>query len=135
MLKGLEGSVAPRPAAVPVKAEISRDDSQPSDEARSSCKLELQKPLKAIAGQLLANMEVTIRCCVFVAGAGWTKKQKDGQVHMSEAADLIGGFLQASQASLGSSKSLVDLSGEGEAVTGMFSWFGNARARSACAPR
>jgi electron transfer flavoprotein alpha subunit len=53
---------------------------------------------------------------LFVAGAGWTKKQKDGQVHMSEAADLIGGFLQVSQASLGSSKSLVDLSGEGEAV-------------------
>jgi electron transfer flavoprotein alpha subunit len=53
---------------------------------------------------------------LFVAGAGWTKKQKDGQVHMSQAADLIIGFVQTSQASLGSSKSLVDLSGEGQAV-------------------
>lgn len=53
---------------------------------------------------------------LFVAGAGWTKKQKDGQVHVAEAAELILGFVQAAQASLGSSKSLVDLSGEGQAV-------------------
>ncbi len=53
---------------------------------------------------------------LFVAGAGWTKKQPDGQPHVSEAADLILGFLNATQASLGSSKSLVDLSGEGQAV-------------------
>lgn len=53
---------------------------------------------------------------LFVAGAGWTKKQKDGQVHLQQAADLILGFVQGAQASLGSSKSLVDLSGEGQAV-------------------
>jgi electron transfer flavoprotein alpha subunit len=53
---------------------------------------------------------------LFVAGAGWTKKQKDGAVHMERAAELILGFLRASEASLGSSKSLVDLSGEGHAV-------------------
>jgi electron transfer flavoprotein alpha subunit len=53
---------------------------------------------------------------LFVAGAGWTKKQKDGQPHVEEAAQLILGFLNESQASLGSSKSLVDLSGEGQAV-------------------
>ena len=45
---------------------------------------------------------------LFVAGAGWTKKQPDGQVHPSEAGDLILGFLRATGASLGSSKSLVD---------------------------
>jgi electron transfer flavoprotein alpha subunit len=53
---------------------------------------------------------------LFVAGAGWTKKQADGQTHVPEAAELILGFLNASKASLGSSKSLVDLSGEGQAV-------------------
>jgi electron transfer flavoprotein alpha subunit len=53
---------------------------------------------------------------LFVAGAGWTKKQADGAVHAAEAGDLILGFLNAAGASLGGSKSLVDLSGEGQAV-------------------
>jgi electron transfer flavoprotein alpha subunit len=53
---------------------------------------------------------------LFVAGAGWTKKQPDGAVHSADAEKLILGFLHATQASLGGSKSLVDLSGEGEAV-------------------
>jgi len=53
---------------------------------------------------------------LFVAGAGWTKKQSDGAVHAAEAETLILGLLRAAQASLGGSKSLVDLSGEGEAV-------------------
>ena len=53
---------------------------------------------------------------LFVAGAGWTKKQADGQTHPQQAADLILGFLHQSRASLGGSKSLVDLSGEGQAV-------------------
>jgi electron transfer flavoprotein alpha subunit len=53
---------------------------------------------------------------LFVAGAGWTKKQPDGQVHVEEAGELILGFLGASGASLGSSKSLVDQGGEGNSV-------------------
>ncbi len=53
---------------------------------------------------------------LLVAGAGWTKKQPDGQAHAAEAEQLILGFLQQAQASLGSTKSLVDLSGEGQAV-------------------
>jgi len=53
---------------------------------------------------------------LFVAGAGWTKNQADGQPHPADAARLILGFLQLAQSSLGGSKSLVDLSGEGEAV-------------------
>jgi electron transfer flavoprotein alpha subunit len=53
---------------------------------------------------------------LFVAGAGWTKKQPDGQVHAAEAQDAILGFLRATQASLGGSKSLVDQSGEGQPV-------------------
>jgi electron transfer flavoprotein alpha subunit len=53
---------------------------------------------------------------LFVAGAGWTKKQKDGATHTAEAANLILGFVNSAHASLGSSKSLVDLSGEGQDV-------------------
>jgi len=53
---------------------------------------------------------------LFVAGAGWTKKQPDGAVHVEEAQQLILGVLRGAQASLGGSKSLVDLSGEGQAV-------------------
>lgn len=53
---------------------------------------------------------------LFVAGAGWTKKQKDGQSHTPHAAGLILGFTQAAGASLGSSKSLVDMSGDGQAT-------------------
>ena len=53
---------------------------------------------------------------LFVAGAGWTKKQPDGQIHAAEAGELILGFLRATSASLGSSKSLVDQGGEGEPV-------------------
>ena len=53
---------------------------------------------------------------LFVAGAGWTKKQPDGQVHAAEAESLILGFLRAADASLGSSKSLVDQSGENQEV-------------------
>ncbi len=53
---------------------------------------------------------------LFVTGAGWTKKQKDGQIHTTEAAALILDFIHKTESSLGSSKSLVDLSGEGQAV-------------------
>ncbi|MGD0479876.1 MAG: hypothetical protein ABSA42_06880 [Terracidiphilus sp.] len=53
---------------------------------------------------------------LFVAGAGWTKKQPDGGVHVEEAGRLIRDFLRASGASLGSSKSLVDQGGEGNSV-------------------
>ncbi len=53
---------------------------------------------------------------LFVTGAGWTKKQADGRTHVPEAEKLIRDFLQLTRASLGSSKSLVDQSGEGQAV-------------------
>jgi electron transfer flavoprotein alpha subunit len=53
---------------------------------------------------------------LFVTGAGWTKKQADGKPHVKEAEALILGFLNKTRASLGSSKSLVDLSGEGQEV-------------------
>jgi len=53
---------------------------------------------------------------LFVAGAGWTKKQADGQTHVPEAEKLILEFLDCARASLGSSKSLVDLGEEGQAI-------------------
>ncbi len=46
---------------------------------------------------------------LFVAGAGWTKKQADGAMHLDDAAATITGFLAKAGASLGSSKSLVDM--------------------------
>ena len=53
---------------------------------------------------------------LFVTGAGWTKKQADGQVKLAEAETLILDFLRLSRSSLGSTKSLVDLGGEGQSV-------------------
>jgi electron transfer flavoprotein alpha subunit len=53
---------------------------------------------------------------LFVAGAGWTKKQADGKPHPEQAEALILAFVRASGASLGSSKSLVDQAGEGQKV-------------------
>ncbi len=53
---------------------------------------------------------------LLVTGAGWTKKQADGQIHLKEAEAAIMSFLRHTKASLGSSKSLVDQEGEGQAV-------------------
>jgi len=53
---------------------------------------------------------------LFVAGAGWTKKQADGKPHIDQAEPLILDFLRVSGASLGGSKSLVDQTGESQTV-------------------
>lgn len=53
---------------------------------------------------------------LFVTGAGWTKKQPDGEVKTAEAETIILDFLRLTRSSLGSTKSLVDLGGEGVAV-------------------
>jgi electron transfer flavoprotein alpha subunit len=58
---------------------------------------------------------------LFVTGAGWTKKQADGQAHVPEAETLIRDFLKKTRASLGSTKSLVDLGGEGVQVLSFLS--------------
>ena len=58
---------------------------------------------------------------LFVTGAGWTKKQADGQTHVPEAEKLIRDFLGLARASLGISKSLVDLGGEGQAILSFLS--------------
>ena len=53
---------------------------------------------------------------LFVAGAGWCKKQADGAIHIAEAEKTILGFLEKAQASLGGSKSVVDQQGEGASL-------------------
>ena len=58
---------------------------------------------------------------LFVAGAGWCKKQRDGATHTPQAEEIILGFLGKAGASLGGSKSLVDQSGEGAAVISFMS--------------
>ncbi len=66
-----------------------------------------------------AEDQQTIRpdaAVLFVAGAGWTKKQADGKIHSARAGELILSFLRGSKASLGGSKSVVDMQGEGEAA-------------------
>ena len=52
---------------------------------------------------------------LFVAGAGWTKKQRSGEFR-TDAEQLILGFLDKTKASLGGSKSVVDQATEGQAV-------------------
>jgi electron transfer flavoprotein alpha subunit len=58
---------------------------------------------------------------LFVAGAGWTKPQMDGQVKVKQAEELILAFLEKTNASLGGSKSMVDLSSEGQEVLSFMS--------------
>jgi electron transfer flavoprotein alpha subunit len=74
---------------------------------------------KVIGFEAPASDQQTIRPdaeLLFVTGAGWTKKQSDGQIKTSEAETIILDFLRLSRSSLGSTKSLVDLGGEGVAV-------------------
>lgn len=76
-------------------------------------------PQQGAAGEQDAPDGATIRPdakLLFVAGAGWTKRQPDGQIHAAEAGNLIVDFLRCSGASLGSSKSLVDQGGDGSPV-------------------
>jgi electron transfer flavoprotein alpha subunit len=58
---------------------------------------------------------------LLVAGAGWTKKQSDGETHVPEAEKILLDFLDQTQASLGSSKSLVDQDAEGQQVISFLS--------------
>jgi len=53
---------------------------------------------------------------LLVAGAGWTKKQADGNIHVDDGANLILDFLAKTRASLGGSKSAVEMGGEGAAA-------------------
>jgi electron transfer flavoprotein alpha subunit len=106
----LETSVFPAWSGEPGSAPVETVAVDLPDSAKRTRFVEVRAP---------KSDEQTIRPdanLLFVTGAGWTKKQSDGQVHCADAAELILGFLRKTQSSLGSSKSLVDLSGEGQAV-------------------
>jgi len=93
---------------------------EPAPVALELVEVELPLPRTIVTGFRTPALDAqTIRPdakLLFVAGAGWTKKQPDGQVHANDAAQLIQNFLRASGASLGSSKSLVDQGGDGQPV-------------------
>jgi len=88
---------------------------QISDDCRRTTVIGIRKPA-ADAQTIRPDAHL-----LFVTGAGWTKKQADGQAHVPEAEQLIRSFLKLSRASLGSSKSLVDQSGEQQAVLSFLS--------------
>jgi electron transfer flavoprotein alpha subunit len=94
------------------KAEVKLLDVPLSDAAKRTAFSGVRAP---------SNNAQTIRPdakLLFVAGAGWCKKQSDGKTHLPEAETAILEFLRNSGASLGGSKSLVDQTGEDQAVLG-----------------
>jgi electron transfer flavoprotein alpha subunit len=105
----LESGCAPAWSGAPARASVE------TVAASGATRTTIQGVHSPQAGQETIRPDAKL---LFVAGAGWTKKQSDGAVHAVEAEQLILGFLNASKASLGGSKSLVDLSGEGQAVLG-----------------
>jgi electron transfer flavoprotein alpha subunit len=109
-LIALEGGIAS-------VAEVSNRQAPVSIENLS---VDLTLPRTQVTGfEAPASDQQTIRPdadLLFVTGAGWTKKQSDGQVKLAEAESLIRDFLRLSRSSLGSTKSLVDLGGEGQSV-------------------
>lgn len=82
---------------------------QPAGESRTSVK----GVLSSTGGDQTIRPDADL---LFVAGAGWTKKQTDGSLQHKKAEDLILNFINKRKASLGSSKSMVDLSSEGQEV-------------------
>ena len=100
-----------------IRAPFTGENASPSIE---EVNVELPATRTAVTGfRVPAQDAQTIRPdakLLFVAGAGWTKKQPDGQVRAGEAGTLILNFLRKSGASLGSSKSLVDQGSDGQAV-------------------
>ena len=106
----VEGGAAPAFQGAPGSASVGKVEVALTEAAQRTNVEGLRSP---------ASDQQTIRPdaeLLFVTGAGWTKKQPDGQVRIDEAIVLIRNFLARTRASLGSTKSLVDLSGEGQAV-------------------
>ena len=95
-----------------VKAEVEKIDIPLSAEAQRTTFVGVRVP-NSNAQTIRPDAKL-----LFVAGAGWCKKQGDGKTHVPEAETAILDFLRNSGASLGGSKSLVDQSGESQAVLG-----------------
>ena len=103
------GTLVPFDGA-PGAAEVTRLSVELPEEARRT---EVKEILEPPAGEQTIRPDAEL---LFVAGAGWTKRQPDGDSHVDKAETLIRGFLKVSKASLGGSKSMVDLAGEGQKV-------------------
>lgn len=92
----------------------------PGEANVQSVPVQIPQSRTVISGVRIPNKDAqTIRPeakLLFVAGAGWCKKQSDGKTHVPEAEKAIFNFLQCSGASLGGSKSLVDQAGDSGAV-------------------
>jgi electron transfer flavoprotein alpha subunit len=106
----LDGGVTPAWSGAPGVASVCRLDVPVGDDLRRTTVLREES---TAAGESTIRPDSRL---LLVAGAGWTKKQKDGQTHTAEAGELILDVLHGAQASLGSSKSLVDMGSEGDAV-------------------
>jgi electron transfer flavoprotein alpha subunit len=106
----LEPGTQPAWSGAPGSAAVEKVTVELAEAHRRTATVGLRQP-PADAQTIRPDAEL-----LFVTGAGWTKKQADGQVHLAEAEQIIRGFLGLTRASLGSSKSLVDLGGEGQAV-------------------
>jgi electron transfer flavoprotein alpha subunit len=101
------------------QAAFSAEGAAPALEAIPLQLADAQRRTKVIGFRAPAAQAQTIRPdakVLFVAGAGWTKKQADGKPHLDQAEQLILGFIGAAKASLGSSKSITDLATEGHGV-------------------
>lgn len=76
---------------------------------------------KPMGMECVAEDQQTIRPdaqLLLVTGAGWMKKQADGATHVAEAETTITAFMNETKCSIGSSKSLVDITGEeGEVIS------------------
>jgi electron transfer flavoprotein alpha subunit len=101
---GTEGDVAVKPVPVDLPSAFRRTEVEGTEAAQS--------------GTQTIRPEAKI---LLVAGAGWTKKQADGQVHAKDAERLILSFLSETGASLGGSKSMVEQSGQGQDVLSFMS--------------
>jgi electron transfer flavoprotein alpha subunit len=106
----LESGCAPAWEGQPGKASVERVNVELSDADKRTRFETIQQPP---ADQQTIRPDAEL---LFVAGAGWTKKQRDGQVHVDEADQIIRTFLAKTGASLGGTKSIVDQAGEGGAV-------------------
>lgn len=57
-------------AAVPIEAQVPRDNPEPRGEARISFRLEFQQASKMIVGESLTDVDVTVSSCIFVGSVG-----------------------------------------------------------------
>jgi electron transfer flavoprotein alpha subunit len=106
----LSHGVYPAWSGAAAKAVVEKVDAPLSDKCRRTRVEGIQAPP---ADAQTIRPEANL---LFVAGAGWTKKQATPSNDIKQAERLIKGFLEGSKASLGSSKSLVDLSSQGQEV-------------------